>query len=205
MPGRRDERNESLRTERRAEIRDGALALFAERGYAETTVRMIAESIGMSQGLLYRYFPSKQDLLRAIFEQSMRDVQASFAAADTGTTPEEKLERLINSAFAIVRAHLRFWKLSYGVRMQAAVLTGLGDALYAWTATIRATLEGYLAEAGFADAGTETAILFALIDGVCQHYVLDPEHYPLDRIAEAITSRYCRASGERSEHGSGSD
>jgi AcrR family transcriptional regulator len=190
MLARRDERNEAVRSERRAEILDGALALFAEHGYTETTVRMIAESIGMSQGLLYRYFASKEDLLRAIFEQSMRDVQASFAAADDGTTADEKLERLIRSAFAIVRAHLRFWKLSYGVRMQAAVLTGLGNALTAWTTTIRQTLERYLAEAGVADPATEAAILFALIDGVCQHYVLDPERYPLDRVADAIVARY---------------
>jgi AcrR family transcriptional regulator len=193
MLARRDERNETSRAERRAEILDGALALFAERGYAETTVRMIAEAVGMSQGLLYRYFSSKEDLLHAIFEQSMRDVQASFAAADTGASAEEKLERLVCSAFRIVRAHLRFWKLSYGVRMQAAVLTGLGDALFAWTVTIRATLERYLAEAGFANAATEAAILFALIDGVCQHYVLDPDRYPLDQIAEAIMSRYRRS------------
>jgi AcrR family transcriptional regulator len=190
MPGRRDERNEALRSERRAEILEGALALFAEHGYTETTVRTIAEAIGMSQGLLYRYFPSKDDLLRAIFEESMRDVQASFTAADEGITPNEKLERLIRAAFAIVRAHLRFWKLSYGVRMQTAVLTGLGDALTSWTATIHRTLERYLAEAGFVDPATEAAILFALIDGVSQHYVLDPERYPLDRVADAIVARY---------------
>jgi AcrR family transcriptional regulator len=195
MPVRRDVRNEVLRNERRAEILEGALALFAEHGYAETTVRMIAEAIGMSQGLLYRYFPSKDDLLRAIFEESMRDVQASFAAADEGVTPDEKLERLIRAAFAIVRAHLRFWKLSYGVRMQTAVLTGLGDALTSWTSTIHRTLERYLAEAAFVDPATEAAILFALIDGVSQHYVLDPERYPLDRVADAIVARYRIGTG----------
>jgi AcrR family transcriptional regulator len=155
----------------------------------------------MSEGLLYRYFPSKADLLRAIFDQSMHDVQASFAAADAGRTPDEKLERLIRAAFGITRAHLRFWKLSYSVRMQAAVLAGLGEALTAWTTTIQQTLAAYLAEAGFADPPTEAAILFALIDGVCQHFVLDPEHYPLDRVAEAIVARYRSEARRRNPEG----
>ena len=190
MPTRRDERNEAVRAERRREILDHALALFAERGYAETTIRMIAESIGMSQGLLYRYFASKELLLHAIFEQSMQDVRASFAAADTGADPQERLERLIRSAFTIIRDHRRFWQLGYSVRMQRAVVSDLGEALHAWTVTIRQTLEGYLRTTSADDPVVAATILFALIDGVCQHYVLDPEGYPLDAVAEAIVAKY---------------
>jgi hypothetical protein len=35
-----------------------------------------------------------------------------------------------------------------------------------------------------------------VIDGVCQHYVLDPESYPLDAVAEAIVVRYQRRSSD---------
>jgi AcrR family transcriptional regulator len=153
---------------------------------------MIAEAVGMSQGLLYRYFPSKEQLLVALFEESVRDVRASFAVADAGGNPSEKIERLVRGAFEILRQHQTFWRLSYGVRMQAAVLGGLGDRLLAWTGEIRQTLEGYLRELGVADPPVEAAILFALIDGVSQHFVLDPEHYPLDAIADAIVRRYTR-------------
>src|SRR5215467_3299205 len=84
VPPSRAERNRILRDERRAEIAAQALQLFAEHGYAQTTVRMIAEAVGMSQGLLYRYFPSKEQLLVAIYEESVRDVRDSFAVADAG-------------------------------------------------------------------------------------------------------------------------
>jgi hypothetical protein len=42
------------------------------------------------------------------------------------------------------------------------------------------------------DARLEAAVLFATIDGVSQHYALDPERYPLDAVAERIISRYDR-------------
>jgi hypothetical protein len=74
--------------------------------------------------------------------------------------------------------------------MQRAVVSDLGEDLHAWTVTIRQTLEGYLHATSADNPLVAAAILFALIDGVCQHYVLDPEGYPLDAVAEAIVAKY---------------
>ncbi|HEV2130979.1 MAG TPA: TetR/AcrR family transcriptional regulator [Longimicrobiaceae bacterium] len=192
MAPRSEALNERLRGESRAKILEHALRLFAEHGYDRTSVKMIAEAAGIAQGLLYNYFESKEHLLREIFAQSMRDVQESFAEAEASGSAEERIERLIRASFAIVRRHEPFWRLSYGVRMQAPVLAALGDAVPRWTETIRATLEGYFREAGAQAPDLEAAILFALIDGVSQHYVLDPESYPLDAVAERIVASYRR-------------
>ena len=190
MSPRSEEQNRKLRDESRARILDAALELFARHGYEATSVRMIAGAAGVSQGLMYNYFGGKDDLLRALFERSMGDVRESFARAAAGGSVEEGVERLVRAAFAVVRENLRFWQLSYGVRMQGAVLAGLGGALHEWAAEIAATLEGLFREAGASDAGTEAAILFALIDGVSQHYALDPERYPLDAVADRIVLHY---------------
>jgi AcrR family transcriptional regulator len=189
MSPRSAESNEAIRAESRARILEHALALFAEHGFERTTVRAIAERAGIAQGLLYNYFRSKQDVLHAIFEQSMGDVRASFAMAERA--PEgHRVESLIRAAFELLRANERFWRLSYGLRMQAPVLAGIGDGLQAWTSEVRSTLEGYLSEAGFERPALEAAVLFALIDGVAQHYVLDPERYPLDEVIEVMVARY---------------
>lgn len=190
MSPRSAEQNEHIRNESRHRIIDAALALFAEHGYERTSVRMIADAAGVAQGLLYNYFEGKQGLLRAIFEQSVADVRASFALADA-VPPAERLERLVRGSFEILRQNLAFWRLSYGVRMQPAVLAGLGPELHEWTATIRRTLHGYLRDAGVAHPDVEAAVLFALIDGISQHYVLDPDHYPLDTVIELVIARYC--------------
>jgi AcrR family transcriptional regulator len=176
--------------ESRARIMEGALRLFAQRGYAGTSVRMIAHEVGASTGLLYNYFDGKEGLLRALFEQSMADVRASFAEAQAEGTPHARIERLVRAAFRIVRERETFWRLSYGVRMQTGVIEGLGDRLAAWTQEIRATLEGYLRAARVPEPEVEAAVLFALIDGVSQHWVLEPDRYPLDPVIERIVARY---------------
>ena len=188
--------NTRLREESRRAIIEQALALFGTRGYDATSMKAIAEAAGMSPGLIYHYFDGKERLLHAIFEESMADVGATFAAADRAPTPERRIEALLRACAHTLREHLPFWRLSYGARMQGAVLAVLGDRVPQWTGAIRDTLARYLREAGVPDAEREALVLFALIDGVCQHYALDPERYPLDDVMARIAAAY-RASGAR--------
>jgi AcrR family transcriptional regulator len=52
---------------RRQQILDAAISYFAEAGFGVQT-RELSRRLGVSQPLLYRYFPSKQDLISAVFE-----------------------------------------------------------------------------------------------------------------------------------------
>lgn len=191
MSPRTTEQNELIKATTRKRIVETALGLFAEHGYEGTSVRMIANEAGISLGLLYNYFDGKQALLQAIFEESMADVRKSFERADA-VPAAERLEQLIRGSVEILRGNLTFWRLSYGVRMQRAVLAGLGRDLEQWTATILRTLEGYLRDAGVARPDVEAAVLFAVIDGVSQHYVLDPDGYPIEPVTELVVARYAK-------------
>lgn len=184
------EQNQVVRRESRARIVAAALRLFSSLGYERTSVKLIAEEAGVAQGLMYRYFSGKEALLQAIFAQSIEDVQESFALAAAGDPAQPPVERIIRAAFALVQQRRDFWRLSYGVRMQASVLQALGGALPDWTTAIRETLEQALRESGVADPAVEAALLFASIDGVAQHYVLDADRYPLQAITEALVARY---------------
>lgn len=190
MSPRTEEQNQHIREESSTRIIRAALEQFATYGYTQTSVKMIASAAGVSQGLLYNYFASKDDLLRAIFAQSMVDVRESFALAEQGSTPADKIARLIRGSAAILRRNTDFWKLSVGVRGQPAVLALLGDALGGWLAEIQATLQRYFVEAGAANPQIEAELLFAVIDGMTQHFVLAPDQYPLEAVAEAAIARF---------------
>lgn len=62
-------RRELQKQERRNQLIDTALALYAEKGVESTTIKDIAEHAGVAQGLVYHYFESKDDLLQAIIER----------------------------------------------------------------------------------------------------------------------------------------
>lgn len=55
--------------ERKQEIIDTAMRLFSEKGYEKTSISDIAKEMNVAQGLLYRYFPSKEALFDTAIEQ----------------------------------------------------------------------------------------------------------------------------------------
>jgi AcrR family transcriptional regulator len=80
------EQFETMREASKEVLIQAALELFARHGFEQTSVRMIARQAGVSLGLLYNYFESKEALLVTIFERGMQDVLKSFQEADTGAT-----------------------------------------------------------------------------------------------------------------------
>lgn len=64
---------------RRASIVAAAAQLFAEQGFGGST-REIAQRLGVTQALLYRYFPSKDALIEAVFDVHRRPLDASRTA-----------------------------------------------------------------------------------------------------------------------------
>ena len=174
----------------RSRLLDAAAKVFAERGYRAASVDEVAAEAGFSKGAVYWHFASKEELLVAIFEQSMRDIQESFAAGTQGADSKERFERYVRGCFDVLRRNLDFWRLSYGVRMQVSVLADLGDRVPSWTAEIRKTLQRFLRDLGVHNPRLEADVLFALIDGVSQHYALDADEYPLDKVAERILEMY---------------
>ncbi|GAB3652280.1 TetR/AcrR family transcriptional regulator [Glycomyces tarimensis] len=53
------------------EVLRAALELFAEQGYANTSVQQIVQAAGVTKGAMYHYFTSKDDLLFAIYERML--------------------------------------------------------------------------------------------------------------------------------------
>ncbi len=69
--------------ERRENILKAALNLFIEKGYAATRTIDIAKSVGMSEGLLFHYFESKEKVYYALIEIGLSNMNMSFEFDDT--------------------------------------------------------------------------------------------------------------------------
>lgn len=121
---------------RREQLLDVALELFAERGYGWTSMRDLADEVGVSPGLVYHYFPSKEDLLRAVVDERslVPEIRAVMAAADGRTVDEVLLEivtrfqALLRRRSALLRLLLSESQTNEMVRQvwREAVATGAG-------------------------------------------------------------------------------
>src|SRR5918911_2840586 len=71
----------------RARILDAARGLFAERGYAGTSMRDLAEVLGITKAALYYHFPGKADILLALVEPGLVELDAIAERAHEGREP----------------------------------------------------------------------------------------------------------------------
>lgn len=74
-------KNQELVDQRRLQIVNAAVRLFIEKGFHKTTTREIAQTAGISIGLLYEYVASKEDVLYLVCEAIHAEVEHGVAAA----------------------------------------------------------------------------------------------------------------------------
>jgi AcrR family transcriptional regulator len=86
--------------ERREQIVQAAVELFSRRGFRGTTTREIAESVGISEAALFKYFTTKEDLYTAIIEtKSQTDQVIARAAAAAGRRDDAGVFRAVGLHF----------------------------------------------------------------------------------------------------------
>lgn len=93
---------------REDQVRAAALRLFREKGYHATSMRDIAEAVGINKGSLYSYIKSKEDLLIPVFEQAQGVLlsQIEEISADSESTPTDRLKRAIHAHVIAVAENL---------------------------------------------------------------------------------------------------
>lgn len=91
---------------KRREILDAAKAVFAERGYHATTVAEVARAAGLSYGLIYWYFESKDALFDALMEHEERQLRRAIEAALDDVGRQDRLASLRDA----VRAAFEFFE-----------------------------------------------------------------------------------------------
>lgn len=67
---------------RREQILRGSMELFARKGFRGTTTRELAQHLGISEALMFKYFPSKKALYRAIIQKKTDGSEEMFFPAE---------------------------------------------------------------------------------------------------------------------------
>ncbi|WP_137932123.1 TetR/AcrR family transcriptional regulator [Mesorhizobium comanense] len=91
-----------------AAVREAAVSLIARQGYEAMSMRQLAAEVGVQAAALYRYFPTKEELLFTIMREHMEGLgEAWQKARPAGPDPRERLSAYVRNhiAFHIKRRH----------------------------------------------------------------------------------------------------
>ena len=130
--------------DRRTVILETAAELFARQGINGTTVRDIADKVGMLSGSLYHHFPSKDAMVEAILGEYVDDIVERYAAVVAEVAePRQRLDRLIHVSIETAFAHPHATEIYQANAPQlaqsgsAALKAGARSIQQTWLSTIK--------------------------------------------------------------------
>lgn len=166
MSPRTPEQFEEMRESRRKQIMDSALKLFASEGYSHCSISQLAKHAGISKGLMYNYFESKEALLLALIENGMNEVMTLLDPNMDGKLNPNEVEGFIRKFFHSMNENLQFWSLFLGVVLQPGVKAYLEDKPFGNVMEHFAPkLLDYFKEMGYEDPMLELLTISAMIEG----------------------------------------
>lgn len=100
--------------QRREMIAKAALKLFAERGYERTTTKEIAREAGISEGTIFKYFPTKHDLLLAFFSREVFAPLTEIFKLDEPIDDYRVMRAFVADRFRLWQRHRNLMKVIIG-------------------------------------------------------------------------------------------
>ncbi len=195
MSPRSAEANRAIREARREEILAAARSEFAERGFLGTTTDEVAARAGVSKGLVFRYFPTREDLFRSSFEATLDDLFRPLLRAMEGDDPEAAVRRVIqvsvNPGPAAAETAALLTQVASTPALRAATAPRL-EALYGEVIERLATLFTAL---GNPYPRGSAAVLVAAMDGLAQQRRVLPEMVARPRILGALLRGFALGEG----------
>jgi len=179
---------EAMRESRRKQIMDAALELYASKGYSNCSISQLAAHAGISKGLMYNYFDSKEALLMAIIEEGIQDIMAMIDPNHDGILEPEEVEGFIRNTFKGIRDNMHFWILFITVVLQPPVKEFLdGKPFTNVMERFAPRLLEYFERMGYEDPYLEMLTFSAMIEG---YGILLVYIFPSEELPEASVKKF---------------
>lgn len=181
-----------IRKEKRELILDSALELFAEKGFHTTSVEQIAKKAGISKGLTYNYFESKNAILDAILKTGFDAIYAHFDIDNDGVLSYNEFEFFIRKSFIAMTENRNFWKLYFSLMMQPVVTETYMNTYSNTSVNLSEMLISFLKEQGSTDPMKDMLILSSLLKGAYLILVTSPGFFDENKFTDTILEGFQR-------------
>lgn len=182
--------NEKIRSGSTKKILDAAFELMAKNGYESTSISQIAKKAGVSKGLMYNYFESKEDLLKTLIDGAFVEgekIMADIISSDASET----LQNLFKWFFRELRERPEYWRLITQLTLQIDKFEFVQEFAKNKMKDYVIFLSGLLEQIGIQDSKHEAQLIAGLFDGIGMQYLVIKKDYPLDEMELYLIEKYC--------------
>jgi AcrR family transcriptional regulator len=205
MSPRSKEMNRQMRENATVAILAGAVEVFTEKGFHAATTAEIAARAGVSKGLVFSYFRSKDDLLRAVLEDRMATVFRDLSSLPPPEAGRQMLEAVVEIWPRYALEHAELHRLYLSLLLQPGATPAIAEAAAALKPQIERFYGAFATAfrvAGSADPVADAMLFNAALNGILLTLVAqpsaaaEPNSYPLAAMQARLLASLLPASAE---------
>ena len=183
MSPRNEQQNAAIKDERREQILSVALKLFGKRGFAATKMSDVSKAAGVSYGLVYHYFSSKEEIFSELLKRAMSGSGETILMAERmQASPAEKIRMIAKQIMGALEdfedTAYYFLIVTYASMMEEMSCENkrlIGESGIAVAAMVRILAEGQkTGEVKKGDPEEMAMVFFAAIQGLAMYKLTSP-------------------------------
>ena len=144
----------------------------------------------MSKGLIYNYFESKEEILKAILDDFMREGDALFREA-MSDEPIVMLENIIRLVFKMLKTDTERFRLITSLSFQVGRFPYVRKLAEGKAKGYTELAKNLMAAAGFDDPEREAKLFGVIMDGIAMQYISVGDLVDLDEMEAYLIEKYC--------------
>ncbi len=179
-----------IREERKSQILEAALHVFARDSYHGASISSVAKKAGISKGLIYNYFKSKEEILISlvvdVFDEVMDQLDLDLGEPLTKETFIQVIDKSVDE---VVKNPER-WKLYMSLSFQPDVTPILMEQMMPKVQPFMIAVNNYFLSKGHENPITMMRYYSAVLDGVQMHILMDPDNFPIEEVKQMMIDQF---------------
>ncbi|MBU2972505.1 TetR/AcrR family transcriptional regulator [Pseudoalteromonas sp. C2R02] len=181
--------------DKKQQIMDVAIELFAKRGYENTPISAICKHSNVSKGLAFHHFENKEGLLREVFlrmAQIIEEVGDNVDLVNEELSTKERFVSHLEKIFLSMTCaeHKLYYQFDFQVLCQPALRTLLKDLFDERYQLMLESFQSILNDIPSADSLVDSHMLIAELDGIALNYLFAEDEYPLTKIKQRFIKKH---------------
>lgn len=192
---------DDIRKQKKHLIMSTALELFAENGFHATSMSQIAKKAGISKGLSYNYFDSKNEILNELMSHGFNEIYDNLDINKDGILTEEEFIYFVKQNFKLLRENMQHWKLFFALMLQPKVFETFSSQYEEKAAPILNLFYGFIISQGSRNPESDFMAIAAMLEGAFLYCVAAPDIFPIEKMEESVIDACFKIIGNEKHEG----
>ena len=179
-----------IREERKDQILEAALHVFAEDSYHGSSMANVAKKAKISKGLIYNYFESKEEILKTLIIDLFDEMMETFEVNPEVPLSKDGFIKVIETSVDEVVKNPQRWKLYMSLSFQPDVMPIMMEEMMPKIQPFMMMMSNYFVARGHEDPMTTMRYYSAVLDGVQMHILMDPENFPVEKVKQMMIDQF---------------